>query len=125
MATEVCIKRVYEPIDDNDGWCVLIDRLWPRGIKKTNLKCDLWAKNIAPSPELRKMFHADTEGNWTLFAESYARELEASQPFADFIAKIKEEKPQRITLLYAFKNRIQNHAIILQQEIIKALKMCH
>jgi uncharacterized protein YeaO (DUF488 family) len=122
MKTEVLIKRVYESTDESDGLCVLVDRLWPRGIKKENLKCDIWAKEIAPSPELRKKFHADIENNWTVFTKDYVTELETSSAFTEFIAKIREENPKRITLLYAFKNKIKNHAIILQQEIIKRLE---
>lgn len=122
METEVLIKRVYEPMDDNGGLNVLVDRLWPRGIKKADLKYDIWAKDIAPSPELRKMFHADTEGNWTTFAADYAHELETSSAFAELIARIEKDQPRYINLLYAFKDKIKNHAVVLQQEIIKALK---
>ena len=121
MKTEVFIKRVYEPTDDNDGLCIFIDRLWPRGIRKDSMKWDIWIKDIAPSPELRKMSHADIEGNWAHFVKGYVQELEKSPAFADLIAKIKEEKPARVTLLYAFKNKTKNHAIILQQKIIKKL----
>jgi uncharacterized protein YeaO (DUF488 family) len=121
MQTEVVIKRVYESVDENDGLRVFVDRLWPRGIKKSDLKYDIWAKDIAPSPELRKKFHADVANNWTVFTEDYAEELEASPSFSDFIEHIKQEKPARITLLYAFKDKIKNHAVILQQEILKAL----
>jgi uncharacterized protein YeaO (DUF488 family) len=119
--TEVLIKRVYDSVDENDGLRVLVDRLWPRGISKDKLKCDIWAKEIAPSPELRKMFHADIENNWTAFTNGYIQELELSPSFNDFIAKIRKDNPKRVTLLYAFKNEIKNHALILQQEIIKKL----
>ena len=54
------LKRVYSPYDENDGFRVLVDRLWPRGIKKENLKMDLWEKDIAPSNALREWFHQDT-----------------------------------------------------------------
>jgi uncharacterized protein YeaO (DUF488 family) len=122
METEVLTKRVYEPMDDSDGLRILIDRLWPRGIKKENLKCDIWAKELAPSTELRKMLHADVENNWAAFEKDYLHELETSSVFADLISRIKKEKPQHVTLLYAFKNKTKNNAVILQKEIIKALK---
>lgn len=117
---EVIIRRVYEKVEDS-GLRILVDGLWPRGIKKADLKCDIWAKNIAPSPELRRMFHADPEANWDAFAQGYLRELETSPAFAELISRIKEENPQRIILLYAFKNVVKNHAILLQQKMVEAL----
>lgn len=121
MHTEVLIKRCYDTITE-DGMRILVDRLWPRGIKKEDLKCDIWAKDIAPSPELRKMFHADPDAHWDLFAKSYEQELDTSSAFADLMSKIKKEKPARIILLYAFKNTTKNHAVLLQQKMMAMLK---
>lgn len=61
--TQIRIKRVYEEPDATDGYRVLVDRLWPRGIKKEHLKYDVWEKDITPSPELRKWFHEDHKRN--------------------------------------------------------------
>jgi uncharacterized protein YeaO (DUF488 family) len=120
METEVLIRRVYDKTPE-EGLRVLVDRLWPRGIKKSDLPYDIWAKEITPSTELRTMFHADPEGHWDAFTKGYAEELDASAAFHDFIERIKKEQPQRIILLYAFKNQTKNHAVILQQKIIEAL----
>lgn len=119
MSIEVKIKRVYDPAEETDGLRVLVDRLWPRGIKKADLRCDLWAKDIAPSPALRKLFHEDPGKNWETFEQEYVRELRTSEAFKNFIGTIKDRQPECITLLYAFKNTLKNHAILLQQEITK------
>jgi len=111
--TQVKIKRVYEPDEKSDGYRVLVDRLWPRGIKKENLHYDLWAKEITPSPLLRQWYHQDEEGRWTEFRKKYTEELENSSAIKDFIDEIKGEKV--VTLLYASKNAAENHALILQE----------
>lgn len=121
MGTEVCIKRVYDPETDDDGLRILVDRLWPRGMKKESLRYDIWAKEITPSTTLRMLFHTDPEANWDTFTKGYEQELSSSQAFGTFIEKLKEINPQRITLLYAYKNKVKNHAIILQQAICNAL----
>ena len=78
MAT-IRIKRVYEAPTPNDGYRVLVDRLWPRGIRKEALKYDVWEKNLAPSTELRQWFHEDPEARWDAFAAMYRKELEAGE----------------------------------------------
>jgi len=62
--TQIKIKRVYENPEAEDGYRVLVDRLWPRGMKKEYLKYDVWEKDITPSPELRKWFHEDMAGGF-------------------------------------------------------------
>lgn len=121
MGIDVKIKRVYDDAGETDGMRILVDRLWPRGIRKDQLNCDMWAKEITPSPALRSYFHDAPDDHWTSFAERYREELEHSDAFNDFIGKIKENAPKCVTLLYAYKNMVKNHAIILQQEIIKKL----
>ena len=96
--TRIAIKRVYEPATDTDGLRVLVDKLWPRGIRKEALHYDLWAKEIAPSAPLRRWFHA---------------ELAASPAVRAFVAKI--EKEPCATLLYASKNAEENHARVLRE----------
>ena len=74
--TKIKIKRVYEDTSDTDGYRVLVDRLWPRGMKKEHLKYDYWAKELTPSSDLRKWFHDDVPGHWKEFAEMYFGEWE-------------------------------------------------
>ena len=96
-----------------DGYRVLVDRLWPRGMKKEYLKYDVWEKDITPSPELRKWFHEDTAGHWEAFSDMYRKELETSEATRNFLASIKPYKT--VTLLYTSKEPVRNHARILQQ----------
>lgn len=111
--TQIKIKRVYEAPDAADGYRVLVDRLWPRGIRKESLKYDAWEKDITPSTELRKWFHEDTAKHWEGFAAMYQKELESSDAVHRFIERIKTY--DTVTLLYASKEPVRNHAHILQQ----------
>lgn len=103
-------KRVYDPVEKSDGYRVLVDRLWPRGIKKADLAFDEWPKTLTPSAELRKAFHAETL-DFTHFTEQYRAELAAHQEEGQRLAEIARQ--QTLTLLYAAKNREQNHALVL------------
>lgn len=111
--TQIRIKRVYEAPDAADGYRVLVDRMWPRGMKKEYLKYDVWEKDITPSPELRKWFHEDQTEHWEGFVAMYRKELEDSVAAQKFIEHIKHFNT--ITLLYASKEPVHNHARILQQ----------
>lgn len=111
--TLIKIKRVYEAPNENDGYRVLVDRLWPRGMKKEFLKYEDWEKGITPSPELRKWFHEDPQTHWEEFSALYRKELETSEAVKDFLKKIKSHPV--VTLLYASKESVRNHAQILQQ----------
>ncbi|MBT8480986.1 MAG: DUF488 family protein [Myxococcales bacterium] len=82
----IAIKRVYEPPRSNDGLRVLVDRLWPRGLSKDAAQIDIWAKELAPSHELRRWFHSD-EGNWAGFKTRYRKELSARRPDAEASAR--------------------------------------
>jgi uncharacterized protein YeaO (DUF488 family) len=114
---QVTIKRVYEPEEATDGFRVLVDKLWPRGIKKGNLPYDLWAKDIALSTPLREWYHEDMEGRWQEFERKYTEELKNSPAMNDFISQIKGQKT--VTLLYASHNAAENHALILRDYIQK------
>ncbi|MDR2038706.1 MAG: DUF488 family protein [Bacteroidales bacterium] len=118
--TQIKIKRVYDPEETSDGFRILVDKLWPRGIKKENLHYDLWAKDITPSTPLREWYHEDPGTRWSGFREEYTHELEASSAMTDFVNQVKEQKT--ITLLYASKNAAENHAQILQKYLQKILK---
>jgi len=117
--TQIRLKRVYEDMEAGDGFRVLVDRLWPRGMKKESLHYDLWDKNITPSNELRKWVHADMDGRWDDFSVMYQKELDLSPSTKEFIEKIK--KNDVVTLLYASKEPLRNHAIVLKSYLDKIL----
>lgn len=104
------IKRVYDDPEDDDGKRYLIDRLWPRGMKKEDLKMNGWIKEIAPSTDLRKWFHHDKQ-NWGEFTHAYQSELERNEAWK-LLAE--EAKNGNVTLLYAARDREHNHAIVLK-----------
>ena len=110
--TQINIKRVYEDYDENDGYRVLIDKLWPRGVKKEHLKLDMWAKHIAPSTQLREWYHEDMREHRNEFKNNYLHELADSESVKDFLKQIRGKKT--VTLLYAAKDIEYNHAIILK-----------
>lgn len=105
------IKRVYEPASKDDGYRVLVDRLWPRGISKTEAAVDLWLKEIAPSTELRKWFGHDP-GRFTEFKKRYIKELD-NNPATKTLKNLANQH-KKITLLYGAKDEHHNQAVILQ-----------
>lgn len=102
-------RRVYESPNQDDGMRVLIDRLWPRGLSKDKAQIDLWLKQIAPSPELRKRFHAAPE-DWAGFRKDYLVEVKDSPALAELRTLAKR---QRVTLVYGWHDTEHNHAVIL------------
>lgn len=106
------IKRIYEPVEAKDGFRILIDRLWPRGIKKENAHIDGWIKSVAPSTELRKWFAHDP-AKWESFKKKYKVELKKTSALDELIAYIKKNK--KVTLLYAARDEQHNHAVVLQE----------
>lgn len=108
------VKRVYEAAAETDGYRVLVDRLWPRGIKKENAHVDLWAKALAPSTELRKWFGHVPE-RFDEFAKRYADELKASAEAAELIDQLRQHDV--VTLLYAAKDEHHNNAVVLKSLI--------
>ena len=107
------IKRVYEPASPKDGTRVLIDRLWPRGLKKSDAHVAIWMKDIAPSPQLRTWFHHDPE-RFTEFRSRYTRELKHNPALAE-LRKLGRGKP--VTLLYAAHDPAVNHALVLKSAL--------
>ncbi|RZN46323.1 DUF488 domain-containing protein [Escherichia sp. E13S3] len=103
-------KRVYDAAEQGDGYRVLVDRLWPRGIKKTDLALDEWDKTITPSTELRKAFHSEVI-DFETFREQYLAELAQHEQEGKRLADIARQ--QTLTLLYSAKNTTQNHALVL------------
>lgn len=117
--TEIKTKRAYDSAEPSDGFRVLVDRLWPRGITKEKLNADLWTKEISPSNELRKWFHANQDGNWVEFENRYRKELEKSPDMDDFIDRLKAHKV--VTLLYSSKNVGENNALVLKDYLTMRL----
>lgn len=109
MAT-IKIKRIYEEPKSSDGFRILVDRLWPRGVKKEKAAIDLWLKDIAPSDSLRKWFNHDPK-KWLEFKKRYAKELADKQELIDSIKK--EAKRRTVTLLFGSKEIEYNNAVAL------------
>lgn len=109
---KIYLKRVYTPSEATDGYRVLVDKLWPRGVRKENLQYDLWAKDIAPSTQLRKWFHESKDEHWSVFAQKYREELNHNPAMDDFMEQIKAKEV--VTLLYASNNVVENHAVVLK-----------
>ena len=105
-------KRVYEETAKGDGLRILVDRLWPRGVKKEDAGWDEWLKELAPSTELRNWFGHEPE-KWPEFRRRYKEELKRNAAVADFIAAHKKNKT--ITLLYSAKDTEHNQALVLQE----------
>jgi uncharacterized protein YeaO (DUF488 family) len=110
----VVIKRVYEPVSPRDGTRVLVDRLWPRGLTKATAALDEWLRDLAPSDELRRWYHA-RPGEWANFRKKYLKEL--SHPKAESALRRLYQfgnKRKRLTLLFASKNETRNNAVVLK-----------
>ena len=114
----LAIKRVYDPPSSEDGYRVLVDRLWPRGLTKDAAKLDLWAKDLAPSPDLRKEFNHQPE-RFAEFTHHYLSELARNPVVAAFRAELKRPK---VTLLYGAHDRANNHALVLAGFLRKGAK---
>ncbi len=110
------IKRVYEPAGENDGYRVLVDRLWPRGVSKERAAIDFWAKEIAPSDELRKWFSHDPS-RWEEFRKRYRDELSTEDRKKMMKDLIFRAGKGRLTLLYAAKDTDHNNAVVLREAI--------
>ena len=107
----VSIKRIYDPAEDSDGYRILVDRLWPRGVSKERADLDAWLKDVAPSPDLRTWWDHDP-ARMDEFAAKYRAELEDSSAVAELRNVIAEHSP--VTLLYGAHDPKVNHAAILR-----------
>jgi len=105
------IKRVYEEPAKDDGFRVLVDRLWPRGLTKARAKVDLWMKEIAPSDALRKEFHQE-EVTWPQFEKRYVSELSKKKDLLAAIRKLEKEH-HTVTLIYGRNDERQNQAVVI------------
>lgn len=104
-------KRIYDVPLESDGKRILVDRLWPRGIKKVDAKLDLWLKEITPSNDLRKWYHQDIENRWAEFQQKYKAEL--SQVSAQLNALKQLAQHETVTLLTSAQNEGRNHVAVL------------
>ncbi len=111
------IKRIYEEYDSKDGYRILVDRLWPRGISKENAHIDLWLKEIGPSNELRKSFNHQVE-KWPEFHRKFLQELRNNTENLKILEEI-VKKHQDITLLYSAKDQDHNNAVVLIEYLKK------
>lgn len=106
------IKRAYDVASKDDGYRVLVDRLWPRGVSKDQARIDLWMKEIAPSTKLRQWFAHDPE-RWSEFRKRYFRELDEHPEVVEQLQTIIRKEP--VTLVYAAKDEEHNDAVALQE----------
>ncbi len=113
----ISVKRVYDPPSKEDGFRVLIDRLWPRGLSKEKTKIDFWLKEIAPSDKLRKWFSHDPK-KWGQFKKKYQVELKRKKELLNKIKKFEKEKGA-ITLVFSAKDEEHNNAIVLREVLQK------
>jgi uncharacterized protein YeaO (DUF488 family) len=111
----VAVKRVYEDASSSDGVRVLVDRLWPRGLKKEHAALKFWLREVAPSDELRQWFHENPEA-WRMFRKRYLKEL-VSEEGSAAVEKLHHlaEGKRRVTLLYASRNEEHNNATVLKE----------
>jgi uncharacterized protein YeaO (DUF488 family) len=111
------IKRIYDDVSDDDGYRVLVDRLWPRGVSKERAQLDAWKKSVAPSNELRTWYHKG-DGDWDGFKKAYVKELEERDDDVQELLSIMDEH-DIVTLLYAVKDRERNNAVVLKDYLEK------
>ena len=107
---KVRVKRIYEPAEEADGYRVLVDRLWPRGVSKDGASLDAWMREIAPSGELRRWFGHDVS-RWREFKRRYAGELDTRQDLVAEILSMAKQRP--VTLLYSARDTDHNQAVAL------------
>lgn len=116
----IAIKRAYDDPAKNDGYRVLVDRIWPRGVSKEDAKLDDWIKVMAPSTELRKWFGHDPE-RWDQFRKRYRKELDASDEAQEALADLrKRAKKHRVTLIFAARDSEHSNAEFLKSLLGKS-----
>ncbi len=111
------IKRIYDKVEVTDGTRVLVDRLWPRGVRKSTAHVDKWLKEVAPSNELRVWFGHDP-AKWDGFRERYEKELEGNPALEELVDLVKKED---VTMVYAARDTEHNDAVVLSEIVKKRL----
>lgn len=113
---DIRLKRAYDPAAPDDGYRIYVDRLWPRGLSHETFHYDLWCKDIAPSNELRKWFHADIKNREAEFRKRYMAELESNPAFQKLLDVVKQHPI--VTLLYSSRDRDFNNATVLDEDLL-------
>jgi uncharacterized protein YeaO (DUF488 family) len=111
---EIRVKRIYEPPEPADGYRLLVDRLWPRGVSRESASLDGWMKEIAPSSELRRWFSHDVS-RWQEFKRRYAVELSTREHLVTEILSLARNRP--VTLLYSARDSGHNQAVALAEHL--------
>lgn len=114
------LKRVYEHVDVTDGPRILVDRLWPRGIRHNTPNVDIWIKDVAPSNELRKWFAHDPR-KWVRFKARYMRELENNRAVVQLLQAVRSTDP--VTFVYSSSDTVHNNAVALREFLKKRFKI--
>ncbi len=109
---EIRVKRIYEPPEQADGYRLLVDRLWPRGVSREGTSLDTWMREVAPSSELRRWFGHDAS-RWQEFKRRYAVELDTRQDLVAEILTLARIRP--VTLLYSARDPDHNQAVALAE----------
>ena len=118
-ATKIRIKRVYEPVARGDGRRFLVERLWPRGIRKEALQLEAWLKDVAPSTKLRKWFDHRIE-RWSEFQSRYRRELNANREA--WLPLLEAVERATVTLLYSAHDLEHNAAVVLRDYLAERVR---
>ena len=108
---QINLKRIYDPVEENDGYRVLVDRLWPRGISRQRAAIQAWAKDAAPTAELREWFNHDP-AKFAEFKIKYLAELKANPAAEALREKLADQS--KVTLIYGAKDPIHNQAVVLR-----------
>lgn len=116
MQPAIEIKRVYAPFVEKEGMRVLVDRLWPRGMSKATAHIDQWAKDLAPSPALRKWYNHVVE-RWPVFKKKYMEELKQNPAVDSFLSEHSNDK--KIVLVFGAKDEAHNQAVVLKSYLVR------
>lgn len=116
----ISLKRAYDDPSPSDGWRVLVDRLWPRGVKKADLALDDWLKDLAPSSDLRRWYNHESD-KWQEFQKRYKLELDQNTDAVKECLKLCRKGP--VTLVYAAKSTDKNNAVVLK-DYLQSEKWC-
>lgn len=120
MPTRLFLKRIYEPAAPTDGYRVLVDRIWPRGLSKSKARVDVWLKEIAPSTRLRQWFDHEP-GKWAEFQKRYQTELHANPAALHTLYAVLREHPT-VTLLFGARDTAHNNAVALGAFLVQSGK---
>lgn len=116
----VRLKRVYEQPSEMDGMRVLVDRLWPRGLTKHDVSADLWLRDAAPSPELRRWYGHDPK-RWRRFSRKYRIELARQPEVLELLDDLRRRAP--VTLIFGARDEAHSHAVVLREMLDKHVRL--